>query len=170
MHRSLSIAGEAVSASMKLPLTEQELAEQARKLEERRVQRRAEIAEQERKAEIEREKSRRLTGKEILDAKEKAQQVEMQRYAEERRREKEDDKKARQRVKDMIEEDRRNREQGLVSIISLEIDCWRFTMKFLVEGCTIRDGHTYAKSSYFVSLFVIKLTNQNTGIVPQWWA
>ncbi|XP_055330276.1 UBX domain-containing protein 1-like isoform X1 [Paramacrobiotus metropolitanus] len=97
--------------TMKLPLTEAELEEQARKLEERRVQRRAEVAEQERKDEIEREKARRVSGREILDAKEKAAQVEMMRIAEERRREKMEDKKAKEKIKALIEEDRRNRDK-----------------------------------------------------------
>jgi UBX domain-containing protein 1/4 len=91
-------------------LTPEEREEQAKKLEERRQQRRVEIAEQERKAEIEREKNRRVTGKEIQDVRDKAHQAEMVRYAQERKKEKEDDKKARQRILDIIAEDRQKKE------------------------------------------------------------
>ena len=95
---------------MKLNLSPEELAEQARKLEERRVQRRAEIAEKERLAAIEQEKTRRLTGKEIQDVRDKVQQAQTAQYVAERKREKEDDKRARQRVLDQIAEDRAKKE------------------------------------------------------------
>ncbi|OQV17503.1 putative UBX domain-containing protein 1 [Hypsibius exemplaris] len=98
------------SETVRLNLTPEELEEQAKRLEERRVKRRAEIAEQERKAEIEREKNRRLSGKEIQDARDKAHQAEMVRYAAERKKEKDDDKKARQRILDVIAEDRLKKE------------------------------------------------------------
>ncbi|GAV02899.1 hypothetical protein RvY_13405 [Ramazzottius varieornatus] len=88
------------------PLTDEERKAQAEKLEQRRVQLRIEREENEKKLELEREKQRRSSGKEILEAKEKAQRLEMQQIAEERRREKEEDRKAKERIKNIIAEDR----------------------------------------------------------------
>lgn len=53
-----------------------------------------------------REKNRIKTGKELLEAKKKYDELEMKKIVEQRKREKEEEKMARQRVRDQIEQDK----------------------------------------------------------------
>ncbi|XP_022334807.2 UBX domain-containing protein 1-like [Crassostrea virginica] len=91
------------------PLTDEEKKEQLEKIQERIKQKRLEREEQEKKDQLEREKSRRKTGKEMTDIKQKLEEQEMKKIAEQRRREKMEEKLARQRVREQIEKDKRDR-------------------------------------------------------------
>ncbi|KAI8841114.1 ubiquitin-related domain-containing protein [Chytriomyces cf. hyalinus JEL632] len=103
-HQNFSESTQAIK-----PLTEDEkkakLEELRQKLalrkEEKRVQ---EIADSKVK-----EKVRRTTGKEMTDIKEKMAELEMKKLAEAKKREKEQDRIAKQRIKDQIELDKRDR-------------------------------------------------------------
>ena len=102
------------------PLTDEERKARAEKLDQRRIQLRKEREENEKRLELEREKQRRSSGKEILDAREKSQRAEMQQIAEERRREKEDDRKAKERIKNIIAEDRERKKAEEVTMLFLQ--------------------------------------------------
>jgi len=91
------------------PLTEEEKAEQLKKLQERLKERRAEKEEQEKKEAIKREKARRTQGKEMVDAKAKYDELQMKKLADQRRREKEEDRIAKQKIREEIEKDKRDR-------------------------------------------------------------
>jgi len=91
------------------PLTEEEKAEQLKKLQERLKAKRAEKEEQEKKEAIQREKARRTQGKEMVDAKAKYDEMQMKKIADQRRREKEEDRLAKQKIRDEIEKDKRDR-------------------------------------------------------------
>lgn len=70
---------------------------------------RAERAKMEISENKEREKMRRFTGKEIVEAKERAKEIEMKKAFEERKRDKEREQAARMKIKAQIEEDKRVR-------------------------------------------------------------
>ncbi|XP_064600426.1 UBX domain-containing protein 1-like [Liolophura sinensis] len=91
------------------PLTEEEKREQSIRLQEKLKQRRLEKEEQVKKEQIAREKMRRSTGKELVTAKQKMEEDEIKRIAEQRRKEKMEEKIARQKIKDEIEKDKRER-------------------------------------------------------------
>lgn len=91
------------------PLTEEEKAEQLKKVQERLKQRRAEKEEEEKKEKIQREKARRTQGKEMVDAKAKYDEMQMKKIADQRRREKEEDRIAKQKIREEIEKDKRDR-------------------------------------------------------------
>lgn len=93
---------------MKL-LSDEEKKEQMRKLEVIIKQRRAEKIEQEKKEALEREKSRRKTGQELTNARQKLQEEEIKHMVEMKKREKMEDKMARQRILDEIERDKKAR-------------------------------------------------------------
>lgn len=103
-HSSFSESTEVIK-----PLTAEEKKEQLDKLQEKLKQKRLEREEQEKKEQTAREKQRRTQGKEIVSIKSKIEEDEIKKIAEQRRREKMDDKLARQRVKDQIEKDKRDR-------------------------------------------------------------
>lgn len=94
------------STEEKKPLTEEEKAEQVRKLEEKLKQKRKEREEKEKLEALEKEKYRIRSGKEMIEAKRKLEEQEIKKLAELRRREKEDDKRARDRVRAQIEADK----------------------------------------------------------------
>lgn len=96
----------AESTEEKKPLTEEEKAEQVRKLEEKLKQKRKEREEKEKLEALEKERNRIRSGKEMIEAKRKLDELEMKKLAELRRREKEDDKRARDRVRAQIEADK----------------------------------------------------------------
>ena len=73
------------------PKTKEEIEEQKKRLNEKLVRLRKEKQEKERLEQIEQEKSRRKQGRQIGDFKQKFQEDEMKRIAEERRREKQAD-------------------------------------------------------------------------------
>lgn len=95
----------------KRPMTEEEKKEQVKRLEELMRVKQAERREREKAEEIEREKHRRKQGQELQQIRQKIQEDDMKKLAEQRRREKMEDKLARQRVKDKIARDREERAQ-----------------------------------------------------------
>lgn len=101
------------STEEKKPLTEEEKKEQLSKIETKLRQRRLEREEREKLEALDREKTRIRAGKEMLEAKQKHEELEVQRMVEARKREKEEDKRARQRVKDQIEQDKLARKAKL---------------------------------------------------------
>ncbi|XP_042349178.1 UBX domain-containing protein 1 [Plectropomus leopardus] len=97
--------------SAKRPMTEEEKLEQVKRLEELMRVKQAERRERERAEELEREKQRRKQGQELQQIRQKLQDDDMKKLAEQRRREKMEDKMARQRVKEKIARDREERAQ-----------------------------------------------------------
>lgn len=95
----------------KQPMTEEEKLEQVKRLEELMRIKQAERRERERAEEIEREKQRRRQGQELQQIRQKLQDDDMKKLADQRRKEKMEDKMARQRVKDKIARDREERAQ-----------------------------------------------------------
>ncbi|MEQ2235778.1 UBX domain-containing protein 1, partial [Ilyodon furcidens] len=95
----------------KQPMTEEEKREQVKRLEELMRMKQAERRERERAEEVEREKQRRRQGQELQQIRQKIQDDEMKKLADQRRKEKMEDKLARQRVKDKIARDREERAQ-----------------------------------------------------------
>ncbi len=75
------------------PKTKEDIEEQKKRLAEKLVKLRAQRAEEEKKAEIEREIARRKDGRQIHEIKQKYQEDEMKRLAEEKRRQKLEDAK-----------------------------------------------------------------------------
>jgi hypothetical protein len=100
-HSSFSESVESIK-----PKTKEEIEEQKRLLSEKMVRLRQERQERERQEEIEREKQRRVQGRQIGEIRQKVQDDEMKRIAEERRREKLAAEAHKQRVKDQIAKDR----------------------------------------------------------------
>ncbi|XP_026185551.1 UBX domain-containing protein 1 isoform X2 [Mastacembelus armatus] len=96
---------------VKRPLTEDEKREQVKRLEELMRVKQAERRERERAEEVEREKQRRRQGQELQQIRQKLQDDDMKKLADQRRREKMEDKLARQRVKEKIARDREERAQ-----------------------------------------------------------
>ncbi|XP_050293439.1 UBX domain-containing protein 1-B [Anthonomus grandis grandis] len=94
------------STEEKKPLTEEEKKEQLAKIEAKLKQRRLEREAREKQEALEREKSRIKSGKEILEAKKKHEELEMKKIIEQRKKEKEEERLARQRVKNQIEADK----------------------------------------------------------------
>lgn len=97
--------------SAKRPMTEEEKLEQVKRLEELMRVKQAERRERERAEELEREKQRRKQGQELQQIRQKMQDDDMKKLADQRRREKMEDKLARQRVKEKIARDREERAQ-----------------------------------------------------------
>ncbi|XP_032384133.1 UBX domain-containing protein 1 [Etheostoma spectabile] len=97
--------------SAKIPMSEEEKLEQVKRLEELMRVKQAERRERERAEELEREKQRRKHGQELQQIRQKLQDDDMKKLADQRRKEKMEDKMARQRVKDKIARDREERAQ-----------------------------------------------------------
>jgi len=93
----------------KRPLTEEEKAEQMKRIEEKLKIKRAEREEREKQEAVEKEKFRMRTGKEVGEAKRRFEEQEMKEIAEARRKEKLDDQRARERVRAQIEADKEAR-------------------------------------------------------------
>ncbi|XP_069027879.1 UBX domain-containing protein 1 [Embiotoca jacksoni] len=96
---------------LKRPMTEEEKQEQVKRLEELMRVKQEERRERERAEEVEREKYRRRQGQELQQIRQKLQDDDMKKLADQRRKEKMEDKMARQRVKDKIARDREERAQ-----------------------------------------------------------
>ncbi|KAM7417550.1 hypothetical protein PAMA_017269 [Pampus argenteus] len=92
-------------------MTEDEKREQVKRLEELMRVKQAERRERERAEELEREKQRRRQGQELQQIRQKLQDDDMKKLADQRRKEKMEDKLARQRVKEKIARDREERAQ-----------------------------------------------------------
>uniref|UniRef100_G3MKC6 UBX domain-containing protein n=1 Tax=Amblyomma maculatum TaxID=34609 RepID=G3MKC6_AMBMU len=105
-HQSFSESVEEIK-----PLTEEEKQEQARKLEEKIRQRRLEREEKEKKEAIEREKERRKFGQEIATTRQKIEEQEMLKLAEEKKREKMEAMLAKKKVLEDIERDKQERRE-----------------------------------------------------------
>ncbi|XP_076015787.1 UBX domain-containing protein 1 [Genypterus blacodes] len=101
----------AIDETNKRPMTEVEKHEQVKRLEELMRMKQAERRERERAEEVEREKMRRRQGQELQQIRQKLQDDDMKKLADQRRKEKMEDKMARQRVKDKIARDREERAQ-----------------------------------------------------------
>jgi len=93
----------------KRPLTDEEKAEQMKRIEEKLKVKRAEREEREKQEAVEKEKFRMRSGKEVGEAKRRFEEQEMKEIAEARRKEKLDDQRARERVRAQIEADKEAR-------------------------------------------------------------
>ncbi|OWF46591.1 UBX domain-containing protein 1-like [Mizuhopecten yessoensis] len=91
------------------PLTAEEKAEQMRKLQEKIKMNRLEREEKEKQEALAREIQRRQSGKMIVNTKQKFEEAEIKKLAEQRQREKRDDMEARRKVKEAIERDKAER-------------------------------------------------------------
>ncbi|XP_077522776.1 UBX domain-containing protein 1-like [Amblyomma americanum] len=105
-HQSFSESVEEIK-----PLTEEEKQEKAKKLEEKIRQRRLEREEKEKKEAIEREKERRKFGQEIATSRQKMEEQEMLKLAEEKKREKMEAMLAKKKVLEDIERDKQERRE-----------------------------------------------------------
>lgn len=87
-------------------MSEDEKKEQLAKIEAKLRQKRLEREAREKEEALQRERNRIKSGKEMLEAKKKHDELEIKKLVEQRKREKEEEKLARQRVKDQIEQDK----------------------------------------------------------------
>ncbi|KAH1000265.1 hypothetical protein HUJ04_000184 [Dendroctonus ponderosae] len=94
------------STEEKKPLSEEEKKEQLAKIEAKLRQRRLEREAREKEEALERERARIKSGKDMLEAKKRHDELEMKKIIEQRRREKEDELKAKQRVREQIQADK----------------------------------------------------------------
>uniref|UniRef100_A0A3B4B073 UBX domain protein 1 n=1 Tax=Periophthalmus magnuspinnatus TaxID=409849 RepID=A0A3B4B073_9GOBI len=109
---TLTVGGDIINPDgSKRPMTEEEKREQVKRLEELMRVKQAERREREKAEEIEREKTRRKQGQELQQIRQKLQEDDMKKLADQRRKEKMEDKLARQRVKEKIARDREERAQ-----------------------------------------------------------
>ncbi|OCT81689.1 hypothetical protein XELAEV_18024197mg [Xenopus laevis] len=97
------------TSAERLPLTEEEKEKQTKRMMELVAQKQNEREEREKKERIEQEKQRRKHGQELSAIKQKMQEQEMQKAAEDRRREKQEEKMARERVREKIARDKADR-------------------------------------------------------------
>jgi hypothetical protein len=93
------------------PLTEEEKKQKLEELKQRLVEKKAQKAAEELAEQKEREKLRRISGKEIVEAKERQKEVEMKKAAEQKKREQREEREHRARVKAQIEADKLARAQ-----------------------------------------------------------
>lgn len=91
------------------PLTEEEKQAQLAKIQEKIKLKRLENEEKEKQESVRLEKLRRSQGKELAAMRQKMQEDEIRKIAEQRRKEKEEDKLAKQRVRELIEKDKKDR-------------------------------------------------------------
>lgn len=105
---AIAAAAEEAAKPVKI-LTEEEKAEQLKKLEELRVKKRAEREEREKQEALEKEKKRVIEGKALSQMRSQVQDQEIKKAAEERRREKLETQAAKERVRAQIEADKEAR-------------------------------------------------------------
>ncbi|KAJ3249573.1 hypothetical protein HDU78_000100 [Chytriomyces hyalinus] len=103
-HQNFSESTQAIK-----PLTEEEKKAKLEELRQKLALRKEEKRLQEIADSKVKEKVRRTTGKEMTDIKEKMAELEMKKLAEAKKREKEEDRIAKQKIKDQIELDKRDR-------------------------------------------------------------
>jgi len=103
------------STEEKKPLTEEEKKAQLALIEEKLKQKRAEREKQEQIDALEREKNRIKSGKDMIEAKKRLEELEMKKILEQRKREKAEEKSARDRVKAQIEADKLARKAKLAA-------------------------------------------------------
>ncbi|KAF7287300.1 UBX domain-containing protein 1 [Rhynchophorus ferrugineus] len=94
------------STEEKKSLTDEERKEQLAKIEAKLKQRRLEREAREKEEALLKEKARIKSGKELLEAKKKYEELEMKKLVEQRKREKEEERLAKQRVREKIEADK----------------------------------------------------------------
>lgn len=109
------------STEEKKPLTETEKKAQLALLEERLKQKRIEREEKEKLEALEKEKSRIRSGKDMLEAKARMEELEMKKVMDQRKREKEDEKRARDRVRAQIECDKAARKARMAAEAGLPV-------------------------------------------------
>lgn len=109
------------STEEKKPLTETEKKAQLALLEERLKQKRIEREEKEKLEALEKEKSRIRSGKDMLEAKARMEELEMKKIMDQRKREKEDEKRARDRVRAQIECDKAARKARMAAEAGLPV-------------------------------------------------
>jgi UBX domain-containing protein 1/4 len=100
-HESFSESIESIK-----PKTPEEIEEEKKRLQEKLIRLRKEREEKEKQAEIEREIARRKQGRQIVEIRQKVQEQEMIRIAEEKRREKRQLEEQKQKIKEQIARDR----------------------------------------------------------------
>ncbi|RKO91676.1 hypothetical protein BDK51DRAFT_45441 [Blyttiomyces helicus] len=103
-HQNFSESTEAIK-----PLTPEEKAAKLAALQERLAAKREEKRLLEIQENKQREKVRRVTGKEMTDLKEKHKDIEMKKALDAKKKEKEDDRKAKERIKALLEADKQER-------------------------------------------------------------
>uniref|UniRef100_A0A8C5WL38 UBX domain protein 1 n=1 Tax=Leptobrachium leishanense TaxID=445787 RepID=A0A8C5WL38_9ANUR len=91
------------------PLTEEEKEKQTKRMMELIAQKQKEREEREKREQIEQEKQRRKHGQELLAIKQRLQEQEMQKLADDRRKEKLEEMKAKERVREKIARDKAER-------------------------------------------------------------
>ncbi|CAG9865212.1 unnamed protein product [Phyllotreta striolata] len=94
------------SSEEKKPLTDEEKKEKLAKIEAKLKQRRLERESKEKEEALLREKNRIKSGKELLEAKRKHEELEMKKFLEQKKREKEEERLAKQRIREQIEQDK----------------------------------------------------------------
>uniref|UniRef100_A0A6P7F693 UBX domain-containing protein 1-B n=1 Tax=Diabrotica virgifera virgifera TaxID=50390 RepID=A0A6P7F693_DIAVI len=94
------------STEEKRPLTDEEKREQLAKIEAKLKQRRLEREAKEKEEALLREKNRIKSGKDLLEAKRRHEEVEMKKIIDQRKREKEEERLAKQRIREQIEQDK----------------------------------------------------------------
>ncbi|XP_073521421.1 UBX domain-containing protein 1-like [Phyllobates terribilis] len=97
------------ASSERASLTEEEKERQTRRMMELIAQKQQERGEREKRERIEQEKQRRKQGQELSVIRQKMQEQEMQKAAEDRRKEKQEERMARERVKEKIARDKAER-------------------------------------------------------------
>lgn len=130
------------------PKTKEEIEEQKKRLAEKLVKLRQEKAEKERQDAIESEKARRKQGRQINDFKQKFQEDEMKRIAEEKRRDKLADAAYKQRIKDEIAKDRedKKRQAGVDAAAAPVVQAQVVAEKRQYDECKIQIRLTDGKS------------------------
>ncbi|XP_061390495.1 UBX domain-containing protein 1 [Musca vetustissima] len=103
------------STEEKKPLTEEEKKQQLALIEEKLRQKRLEREEREKQDALERERNRIKSGKDMSEARRRAEELEMKKIIEQRKREKAEEKAARERVKAQIEADKARRKASQTS-------------------------------------------------------
>lgn len=101
------------STEEKKPLTEEEKKEQLARLEEKLRQKRLERDEREKQDALEKERVRIKSGKDLLNAQRRIEELEMKKLVEQRKREKQEERTARERVRAQIESDKLARKAAM---------------------------------------------------------
>lgn len=118
-HESFSESTESIK-----PKTQEEIEEEKKRLQEKLARMRREREEKEKQADIERELARRKQGRQIVEIRQKVQEQEMIRLAEEKRKEKKRLEEQKQKVKEQIARDReamkKSQEPAQISINQLQ--------------------------------------------------
>lgn len=148
------------STEEKKSLTEEEKKEQLARIEAKLKQRRLEREAREKEEALLKEKARIKSGKELLEAKKKYEELEMKKIVEQRRREKEEEKLARQRVRDQIEADKLARKAKFSGTNNQDIPATPPVVTSIVE----KKPQNYTEVKLQIKLIDGKTLVQNFGI------